>query len=108
LVDANSSNGTFVGDTRVTVQPARLADGQEVRFGAAKFVFRETPIAPIQEEERRTLPPRKQSALSLRTASAFLLVAFVVGFAVTQYLSYLNYKRANEHAISGHPAGRSP
>jgi hypothetical protein len=97
-----------VGDTRVTVQPARLADGQEVRFGGAKFGFRETPIAPIQGEERRALPPRKQSALSLRTASAFVLLAFVVGFAVMQYLSYLNYKRANDHAISGHPAGRSP
>jgi pSer/pThr/pTyr-binding forkhead associated (FHA) protein len=108
LVDANSSNGTFVGDTRVTVQPAGLADGQEVRFGGAKFVFRETPITPNQAEERRALPPRKQSALSLRTASAFVLLAFVVGFAVMQYLSYLNYKRANEHAISGHPAGRSP
>jgi len=99
LADAKSSNGTFVGDARVTDKPISLADGQEVRFGGAKFVFRDTPAAANQREEQRERPRRK-SAFSIRTASAFVIVAFVVGFAITQYVSYLNYKHANEHALS--------
>ena len=99
LVDANSSNGTFLGDSRITDRPTSLADGQEIRFGGARFVFRETRLAASQREApaRR---PRKKSAFSLRTASALVVLALVVGFAVTQYLSYLNYKRSREHALS--------
>ena len=100
LVDAKSSNGTFVGDTRITDKPALLADGQEIRFGGAKFVFRDTPLAASQRDEPRERRPRRKSAFSIRTASAFVIVAFVVGFAITQYVSYLNYKHANEHALS--------
>ena len=100
LVDAKSSNGTFVGDTRITDKPASLSDGQEIRFGGAKFVFRETAPAKTQPEARRERRPRKKSAFSIRTASAFVIMASVIGFAITQYVSYLNYKRANEHALS--------
>jgi pSer/pThr/pTyr-binding forkhead associated (FHA) protein len=107
LVDAKSSNGTFVGDTRVTDKPVSIADGQEIRFGGAKFVFREMPLATTQREERPAPGPRRKSAFSIRTASAFVILAFVVGFAVTQYVSYLNYKRANEHALSASRGGVS-
>jgi predicted component of type VI protein secretion system len=100
LVDAKSSNGTFVGDTRVTDQPVSLADGQEIRFGGAKFVFRETPLAAGQREERPAPRARRKSAFSLRTASAFVIMAFVIGFALMQYVSYLNYKSANEQKLS--------
>ena len=100
LADAKSSNGTFVGDARITDKPVSLADGQEIRFGGAKFVFRNTPLAASQRDERRERRPRRKTASSIRTASAFVIVAFVIGFAITQYLSYLNYKRANEHALS--------
>ena len=100
LVDAKSSNGTFVGDIRIADKPVSLTDGQEVRFGGAKFVFRETPLAASQREERPAARPRRKSAFSLRTASAFVIMAFVVGFAIMQYVSYLNYKRANEHPLS--------
>lgn len=101
LADTNSSNGTFLGDTRITDKPVALADGQEVRFGGAKFVFRETRLATNQREApvRR---PRKKSAFSLRTASALVILALVVGFAVTQFLAYLNYKRTKEHILSSH------
>ena len=101
LVDANSSNGTFLGDTRITDKPASLADGQEIRFGGARFVFRETRLTTNQRETpvRR---PRKKSAFSLRTASALVILALVIGFAVTQFLAYLNYKRTNEHILSSH------
>jgi hypothetical protein len=95
LVDAKSSNGTFVGDIRIADKPVSLTDGQEVRFGGAKFVFRESP-----REERPAPRPRRKSAFSLRTASAFVILAFVVGFAIMQYVSYLDYKRANEHPLS--------
>jgi pSer/pThr/pTyr-binding forkhead associated (FHA) protein len=100
LVDANSSNGTFVGDTRITDKPASLADGQEIRFGGAKFVFRETAAAANQRVDRQIRRPRRKSAFSVRTASAFVILASVIGFAATQYLSYLNYKHAREQALS--------
>ncbi len=100
LVDAKSSNGTFVGDTRITDKPASLADGQEIRFGGAKFVFRETRPAETERNAPREPTPRRKSAFSIRTASAFVIVAFVIGFAVMQYVSYMNYKRANERAPS--------
>lgn len=101
LVDANSSNGTFLGDTRITDKPASLADGQEIRFGGARFVFRETRLTTNQRETpvRR---PSKKSAFSLRTASALVILALVIGFAVTQFLAYLNYKRTKEHILSSH------
>ena len=101
LVDANSSNGTFLGDSQITDKPALLSDGQEIRFGGARFMFRETRLAASQLESpvRR---PRKKSAFSLRTASALVILALVVGFAVTQFLAYLNYKRTKEHILSSH------
>ena len=107
LVDAKSSNGTFVGDTRITDKPASLADGQEIRFGGAKFVFRETAPPAGQREERRDPRPREKSKFSIRTASTFEILAFVIGFAIMQYVSYLNYKRANEHALSTSKGGVS-
>jgi pSer/pThr/pTyr-binding forkhead associated (FHA) protein len=100
LIDAKSSNGTFVEDIRITDKPVSLTDGQEVRFGGAKFVFRETPSPASQREQRPAPRPRRKSAFSLRTASAFVILAFVVGFAVMQYVSYLNYKRTNEQTLS--------
>jgi len=105
LVDANSSNGTFLGDTRITDKPASLADGQEIRFGGARFVFRETRLTTNQRETPVGRPSKK-SAFSLRTASALVILALVIGFAVTQFLAYLNYKRTNEHILSS-PADAS-
>jgi hypothetical protein len=105
LVDAKSSNGTFVGDTRITDKPVSLADGQEIRFGGAKFVFRETRPEKTQRDVPRERRPRRKSAFSLRTASAFVILAFVIGFAVMQYVSYVNYKRANESALSAGKSG---
>ena len=100
LVDANSSNGTFVGNTRITDKAALLADGQEIRIGGAKFVFREAALATSQGEERPVRLPRRKSAFSVRTASAFIILAFVIGFAAMQYLSYLNYKHTREQVLS--------
>jgi len=105
LVDAKSSNGTFVGDTRITDTPASLADGQEIRFGGAKFVFRETSPAEAEPDASRESMPGRKSAFSFRTASAFVILAFVIGFAVMQYVSYVNYKRANENALSSGKGG---
>jgi pSer/pThr/pTyr-binding forkhead associated (FHA) protein len=105
LVDTRSSNGTFLGELRITDKPASLADGQEIRFGGAKFVFRETSPAASQPAARRARPPRRKSAFSLRTAFAFIILAFVIGFAAMQYVSYLNYKRKNERELSASKGG---
>jgi pSer/pThr/pTyr-binding forkhead associated (FHA) protein len=107
LVDAKSSNGTFLGELRITDEPARLADGQEIRFGGAKFVFRETSPEASQPAARQTPPPRRKSGFSIRTAFAFVILAFVIGFAAMQYVSYLNYKRTNERELSASKGGAS-
>lgn len=94
----------------ITDKPASLADGQEIRFGGAKFVFRQTALAVSYREDRPPPPPRKRSAFSLRTASEFVILASVIGFAAMQYLSYLNYRSTREHVVSTitKPAGHSP
>jgi pSer/pThr/pTyr-binding forkhead associated (FHA) protein len=38
LTDLDSTNGTFIGDTRIEQQP--LADGDRVRFGSSEWVFK--------------------------------------------------------------------
>ncbi|MEX1246160.1 MAG: FHA domain-containing protein [Thermoanaerobaculia bacterium] len=42
LEDLESKNGTFVGDERVT-RPTLLSDGDAVRLGLARLVFRGPP-----------------------------------------------------------------
>lgn len=41
LVDLGSSNGTFVNGQRVTEAAVRLEDGCEVRFGRARYIYRD-------------------------------------------------------------------
>ncbi len=42
LEDLDSKNGTFVGETRLT-EPAPLADGDSIRLGLVRLIFRAPP-----------------------------------------------------------------
>jgi FHA domain-containing protein len=90
LIDLGSTNGTFVDNSRISGS-AFLRDGQDVRFGGARLVFRRT--APSQPKGARTLArPLRRRFFRLRTAIELIIVAFVFGFAGTQYFSYINYR----------------
>jgi uncharacterized protein YkwD len=73
LIDLESTNGTFINGRRIN-GPTRIVRGDEVRFGAARFVFLESPTT---RELRKRISPK--------TALALLLVIFASGFAVTQH-----------------------
>ena len=73
LIDLKSTNGTFVNGGRVT-RPTLLRRGDELRFGAVRFVFLESP---------GTRELRKR--ISLSTLVALLLVTFAMGFASTEH-----------------------
>jgi pSer/pThr/pTyr-binding forkhead associated (FHA) protein len=48
VIDLDSTNGTFLNTKRIT-RPTRIAKGDELRFGAARFVFLEAPARPGKE-----------------------------------------------------------
>lgn len=72
VIDLESTNGTFINSRRV--QTARIARGDELRFGAVRFAFLDPP--GTRELKRR---------VSMTTGLAILLVIFAAGFAVTQH-----------------------
>ncbi|HEY2663148.1 MAG TPA: FHA domain-containing protein [Candidatus Binataceae bacterium] len=86
LRELNSTNGTFVNNQRIVVSTL-LKDGDEIRFGAARFTF-------LDQKEIRPMPiERKPSRrrIGLRTAIGLLLVLFLIGFAVAEYLINRHY-----------------
>ncbi len=106
LIDLGSTNGTFVNNSRIS-GAALLRDGQDVRFGSARLVFRRT--APSQLKGARTFRPSLyRRFFRVRTAIELIIVAFVVGFAVTQYLSYVNYRHLAETRSSASKLAPSP
>lgn len=73
LVDLESTNGTAVNHRPVR-NPTLLARGDELSFGAARFVFLESP-------DTRELTRR----ISLTGLLAVMAAVFVTTFAVTEY-----------------------
>lgn len=73
VIDLESTNGTFLNSRRVR-GPMRIARGDELRFGGARFVFLESPTT--RELKKRISP---------KTALALLLLIFASGLAVTQH-----------------------
>jgi DNA-binding winged helix-turn-helix (wHTH) protein len=66
LEDLSSKNGTWLRNERV-IEPARLADGDEVRLGSAAFTFRLARSPKSTESSEMTAPPtntRKNSGRS--------------------------------------------
>lgn len=89
VVDNGSTNGTYVGDQKA-VDWITLHDGEEIRFGGARFVFRsrKAPGALATSD----FPVRRRSS-RLRTVMVLVAVGLVSGFAATQYLLYRSYQR---------------
>jgi predicted component of type VI protein secretion system len=71
VTDLNSTNGTFLNDRRVS-GPTSIAKGDEVRFGAARFVFLD-----VSGAEKRA---------ALRNTLLMLLLLTAAGFGLTEYL----------------------
>lgn len=90
VLDRQSSNGTYVGD-RKAVEWITLRDGQELRFGAARFVFH-------ADEALNTLGTggvvKRRSRFSrLRLLIFLVIIGLIAGVAATQYFTYRSYQR---------------
>jgi peroxiredoxin len=92
ITDLASANGTFVNGKRVKATMP-LQKGDEIRLGAARFILANLPDAAAQPS---VLGGAKR-AVSLRALAEMILVAFVAGFGLAQYLAYLSYHQ--EHAF---------
>lgn len=89
VIDRDSTNGTFVGDRRVT-EWTSLRDGQEVRFGGARFVFRSGKAPGVRTTSG--LPVRRRGS-TLRAIIVLVAAGLVIGFAATQYFLYRSFQR---------------
>lgn len=89
VIDRESSNGTFVGDRKVT-EWTSVRDGQEVRFGGARFVFRSGKAPGVRTT---TGVPERRRGSMLRVIIALVAAGLVIGFAATQYFLYRSYQR---------------
>ncbi|MGH7933282.1 MAG: FHA domain-containing protein [Candidatus Binataceae bacterium] len=92
LIDLESTNGTFINGRSVN-GPTRIARGDELRFGAARWVFLESPTT---RDLRKRISPK--------IALALLLVIFASGFAVTQHFINLSLSRKLAAASSSESA----
>ena len=91
LADLNSTNGTFLNGVRIT-EAVGFGPGDEIRFGGCR-VFVLNPGASSGNAGLH----RKITLLGrLRTAAELVLLAFVVGFGIAQYLAYRVYHEQNK------------
>jgi FHA domain len=103
LTDAGSTNGTFLATGRIGKNPTTLLSGQEIRFGGARFIFQEDRTSMLQGINRRARR-RARRRFSLRTTFIVIVGGFVIGFAIMQYLSYLQDRRQTDKMESSHLA----
>jgi FHA domain len=103
VVDNGSTNGTYVSEHKA-VAWITLHDGEELRFGGARFVFRSRKAsgAPAASD----FPVRRRSS-RLRTVMVLVAAGLVSGFAATQYLLYRSYRRQVASSRSA-PTARGP
>jgi uncharacterized protein YkwD len=82
LRELNSTNGTFVNNRRIT-SLALLQDGDEIRFGGARFAFLNRKHASAVA---RIEPRFVRRRIGVRAGAELLAIFFVVGFALAEYL----------------------
>lgn len=97
LADLNSTNGTFINGERVRA-PVILKDGDELRFGPARFVFLDER-APLGQ--RAGTKPRRSATKVIAIVGVF----FAAGFGIAECL--INRDRVSEtlREIAGRLAG---
>jgi pSer/pThr/pTyr-binding forkhead associated (FHA) protein len=90
VLDRESTNGIYVGD-RKALEWITLRNGQEVRFGGARFIFH----AGQAFNGRNTggTPARRVRVSRLRLLVVLILVGLIMGFAASQYLIYRSYQQ---------------
>jgi uncharacterized protein YkwD len=104
VVDRGSANGTYVGK-RKAVDWIKLRDGEEVRFGGARFVFRSGRSSAASTTRDFRVRPR---ASGLRALTVLIAVGLVGGFAASQYYLYRWYEAKVDHSHSVTSTQSSP
>ncbi len=89
VLDRQSSNGTYVED-RKAIEWTTLRDGQELRFGAARFVFHAGQTFSGSGTDATSM--RLGRVSRLRTVIVLILLGLTVGFAAAQYFFYRSYQ----------------
>jgi len=89
IIDRGSTNGTYAGSRRADSW-VTLGDGEEVRFGGARFVFRSGSAPKARATGGMSL--RKRTS-RLRALMVLVIAGFVISFAATQYLLFRSYQR---------------
>ena len=99
VVDGQSTNGTYVGE-RKAIDWITLHDGQEVRFGAARFIFQTAQALYVRNKVGTSACQAR--AVRVRLIVVLILAGLIAGFAATQYLIYRSYqqKEALRHKAS--------
>jgi pSer/pThr/pTyr-binding forkhead associated (FHA) protein len=92
LIDLESTNGTFINGRRIRT-PTPIARGDELRFGAARFVLLQSPA---------THELRKR--VSFKTAFPLMVLIFALGFATTQHFINLSLSKRLSVASTGKSA----
>jgi uncharacterized protein YkwD len=95
-----STNGTLLNGKRIS-KPTVLADGDELRFGSARYMF----VDPRRRGRARAARMRRIRRVSTRTVLEALALLFVIGFIVAEYL--LN-RDAIDRMVRGTAAQPSP
>jgi peroxiredoxin len=93
LSDLSSTNGTFLNGRRID-KSARVKIGDELWFGATRFVLANPVIGGGAGEVREPRPTRRKT-FSSRAALELALLALAIGFGSAQYLAWLLYHEQN-------------
>jgi uncharacterized protein YkwD len=104
VIDRGSTNGTYVGE-RKAIDWIVLGDGEEVRFGGARFIFRSGKRTGARAT--RDLPVRRRSS-SVRVVTVLVAAGLVSGFAAKQYYLYRWYQARADHSRSALSVQSSP
>ena len=104
VIDRGSTNGTYVGESKA-VDWINLRDGEEVRFGGARFIFRLGRSAGARAT--RDFPVTRRAS-GLRALTVLIAVGLVSGLAASQYYLYRWYQAKADHSHSATSAQSSP
>jgi hypothetical protein len=111
LTDTNSSNGTFLNGRRID-GPVTLHEGDEIRFGAARYKV--VGIRPsvkqgsglVTHKQLVVSAPRRSEAGWARRLAAYsggLIILFALGFGIAHFVNRQHEAPSHEHGASPNP-----